>query len=271
MKRLLAPVLASAFATALAAAPVRAEGPGVKFHLSLGYGGRLLVRVLDVSIEEAASDSGFGSNARVKSSGVLALFKKVDVRASAQGHIAKGEAEPGSFVWQNFDGKSNRKVDVTWTGADVTTAAQPGYGGKLGDPPASRAQRLEATDPLAGLMRITLGDNQGQFCRGVWKFFDGKQRYDLEFLNRGVSTPTSREKRLGLVNPVRCTVRFREIAGFKKKAANKQNQGLNKPILLGFAEVGQGGPWVISFLDADTPLGHAVIELERVHVTGVAP
>lgn len=265
---------AAALAALTLAFPAEAQAPGApRFHLSLGYDGRLLFKVLDIQVEQAADEAAFSSSAQLRSSGILALFKKVDLRASAQGHVVRGDAEPGVFHYQNIDGKTNRKLEVTWADGEVATVAQPPYKPtQLGDPPASPEQKLESVDPITGLMRITLGDSQGEFCHGALKFFDGKQRYNLEFLDRRVMKPSAREIRLGLVNPVSCNVRFREVAGFHaKKRASEQNQGLQRPIVIGFAEVGRGGPWVISYLDADTPLGHADIDLQRIRTIGAAP
>jgi hypothetical protein len=268
------PGLAAAAAAFLLALPAAAQAPGLsRFQFSLGYDGKLLFKVLDIQVDQSADANAFSSSARLKSSGILALFRKFDLRASAQGRIVNDQAVPGVFHSQNIDGKSNRKLDVTWTGTDVETIAQPPFRpDQLGDPPASREQKLESIDPITGLMRITLGDSQGEFCRGALKFFDGKQRYNLEFLDRHVVRPNAREMSLGLVNPVSCNVKFREVSGFHaKKRASEQNQGLQRPIVIGFAELGRNGPWVISYLDADTPLGHALIELQRIKSSGKAP
>jgi hypothetical protein len=267
MRRAVKPAL---LATAiLVAAPATAQAPET-FRLSLGYDGRLLVKVLDIQMEQQASAAGFTASVRLKSSGVLSAFKKIEQRASSQGTIVRGGAQPQRFNHQNLDGKKNRKVQVDWTGSEVTAVAVPPYGKKLGDPPATLAQKLEAADPLTQLVRISLGDSQSDFCRGTLKFFDGKQRYDLDFLNRQTTAPSAREKRLGLIQPVRCTVRYREVAGFRKRAPGEKG-GLDRPIVMGFARAGAQGPWVISFIDAQTPLGHAVIDLQRVKASGAAP
>src|SRR5215472_17470898 len=129
------PILAVLGVLALIAAPARAQAPG-PFRLSLGYDGRLLVKVLDIQVSEEASGSAFAASARLKPSGVLAVFRRFDTRASAHGRIVHGEPRPGTFHHQNIDGKSNRKVDLTWTGSDVEMTAEPPWT-RLGDPPAS--------------------------------------------------------------------------------------------------------------------------------------
>lgn len=261
--------LAAACGALALAAPAEAQAPG-KFRLNLSYEGKLLVKVLDITVSQEATDTAYSSTIRLKSSGVLSAFKKIQQNASARGTIVDGAARPGYFRHQNIDGKRNRKVEVRWAGGDVVTTATPAYG-SMGNPPATKAQKLESADPVTQLVRIALGDNRNQFCTGSLKFFDGKQRYNLEFTGRTNAAPDAREKRLGLVNPVRCRVVYREIAGFKKKPPEKRNQGLNKPITVGFAQVGPNGPWVISSLTGSTPLGNATIELASVSTSGAAP
>lgn len=260
---------AGAVAAAVLAAPAEAQAPA-KFRMNLGYDGRLLVKVLDISVSQTADDNAYASTVRLRSSGVLSAFKKIDQSATARGRIDNGVARPAVFTHQNHVNERARKVEARWTGSDVVTVASPAYK-KMGDPPASRAQRLEAVDPVTNLLRFSLADSQGDFCRGSVKFYDGKQRYDLTFTGRTTTQPDAREKKLGLVNPVECRVVYREIAGFKKKPPEKRNQGLNKPINIAFAQVGQGGPWVISSITGATPLGNAVIELQRVSTSGETP
>lgn len=238
--------------------------------LSLGYDGRLLLKVLDVEVQQRATASGFSASARLTSAGVLAAFKHIDERAASQGRIVGGTPEPGVFDYQNLAGKTRRKVHSVWTGADVTAAADPPFP-NLGDPPASREQRRAATDPLTALMRMTLNASRDTMCRKSYLFFDGKQLYALDFSNQREALATPAEKALGLADPFRCDVRFREVAGFKRKPPSQRNQGLQRPINVDFARAGAGGPWVIAGLRAETPLGWAVIELKRMTVTGKAP
>ena len=266
---LAAAATAAAGALVLAAPAAEAQAPG-KFRMNLAYEGRLLVKVLDVSITQEADDNGYSSTARLTSYGVLAAFKKINQVATARGGIDRGLARPALFTHHNRASKKGRRIEVRWSGAGVTAVATPRYK-SLGEPPATAAQKAESVDPVTGLMRLALSDRQAQLCTGTLKFFDGKQRYDLVFSGRAASTPTAREKRLGLINTIRCNVVYREIAGFKKKPPAERNQGLNKPIKIVFGQRGAGGPWVLSSLTGSTPLGNAVIELTRVTSSGATP
>jgi hypothetical protein len=155
---------------ALWALPAAAQGPGPgPFRLSLGYDGRLILKVLDIQVDEAVTAEGFTASTHLRSSGILRAFRPFDTRAEAHGHIAHGEAWPGTFHSQNFDSKANRRTDVAWTGSDVVATLTPPVR-SLGEPPADRAQKLEAIDPETGVVRVALA---AQPCGRTMKYFDG--------------------------------------------------------------------------------------------------
>jgi hypothetical protein len=247
--------------------PALAQSTTDETRLSLAYDGRLILKVLDIHVEQRLSATGYGASAQLASFGALALFKKFDVRATTEGRIADGEAEPAVFHYENQDGKRDRHVVAAWTGADVSVTSTPPYA-DLGQPPASHAQKLAAADPLTQLMRITLASNQANPCSGgAHLFFDGKQLYALDF---GAAASggelLDNQARLGLTNLVHCSVRYREVAGFKAKPPAQRNQGLKRAINVTFAQAGAGGPWVMALMRAETPLGPAYVELRRIRM-----
>jgi len=247
----------AALCLALTASPATGQEP---LHLSLNYDGSLFFKVLDVSIEQALGSDDFWASAHIRTSGILAMFRKLDLKAQSQGRLENAVVLPGAFTYLNTDGKKNRHVTAIWTAGDVTTLSQPRYP-DMGDPPATREQKLEAADPLTMLTRITVLPPGQTPCQGVDQFYDGKQRYDIEYTLKGPAPAEPRERRLGLTNTLRCNLIYREVAGFKKKPADQRHQGLRRDVTLGLGRLGAGGPWVISFLRADTFLGAAEIDL----------
>ena len=255
-----------ALAAALAA-PAASSAQDGELRLSLGYDGRLLVKVLDIEVEARADRTGFGAEAQLTSSGILALVKHIHQVASSQGRIEAGEPRPGQFETQNLGGKTHRKVHTVWSPGQVSVSAQPAFD-DLGDPPASASQKLAAADPLTQLMRLTLEGSREKSCARSYLFFDGKQLYALDFGPATSALESLREQRLGLSGAFECDVRYREVAGFKKKPPSKRNQGLQHPITLRFARYGADGPLLIIRLSADTPLGRASIDLQRIQGNG---
>ena len=265
LDRRILPMLAAA-ALLLPGAAARAQDDR-PLTLSLGYEGRLIFHVLDVEVVEHATTDGFSSESDLTSAGILAALKHIRQHAASRGRIVDGAPEPGVFETQNLAGKTKRHVQAVWGQHDVSTSASPAYA-NLGDPPASLQQKLQASDPLTALVRMTIRGSRETTCQRSYLFFDGKQLYALDFGPVEDAPPSAREQRLGLTDHFRCEVRFREVAGFNKKPADRRNQGLERPIRVDFGQVGQGGPWVISGLHAQTPLGWASIELDRLSLTG---
>lgn len=263
MTRLLISIAMAVGLLAPTAVPATESG----MRLALGYDGRLLVKVLDVEVDARVDRTGFGAEAQLTSSGILALVKHIHQVASSQGQIVDGEPRPGDFETQNLAGKTRRKVHTVWRDGHVSMDAEPAFD-TLGDPPANPQQKLAAADPLTQLMRVALGGSRERTCNRSYMLFDGKQLYALDF---GTATDVPlgpHEQRLGLSGGFRCEVRYREVAGFRKKPASKRNEGLKHPIELEFARLGADGPLLITHLSADTPLGKASIELARVSEIG---
>ncbi len=247
----------------LACGTARAQ-PAAPLKLSLGYDGRFYVKVLEMALEQEIDADSFRASTRISTWGLGAIVKKLDQRAASAGRIEGARVLPGTFWHQNIDGRRDRRVTTQWRGAEVTTVSAPAYD-FLGDPPASRAQKLGAADPLTQFVRITRASTAAGPCSGDTHFFDGKQLYDFDFARpRPGGEPSGREKGLGLVNPVVCEVQYREVAGFKKKPPEERSQGLKGAIQARFGQLGPGGPWLLSSLQAETKWGRAVIDLRRV-------
>ncbi len=255
--------------TPMGAAPQAQDSQALT--LSLGYDGRLLIKVLDIEVIERATPAGFSADAQLTSAGLLALVKHIHQRAATQGRIVGGEPRPGVFETQKLDGKTRRRIRTVWDGEDVAMTASPPFD-NLGDPPATPQQTRAAADPLTVLVRITLGGSRQTTCGRSYLFFDGKQLYALDFSPATDAPPLSEDDlRLGLMAPFSCDVRFRELAGFSKKPPGKRDQGLKRPIRIDFARAGPDGPLVISALHAQTPLGWASVELKRLQLVGSRP
>jgi hypothetical protein len=256
-------------AASLIGVPVQAQ-PSAPLHLTLAYDGRLIFKVLEMRFDEQVSPGDFSATVRLNSSGILAAFKHFDVAANTRGRTEGGVQQPGTFAYVNRDGKRLRHLEVVWGPGAVTMTTTPPFS-NLGEPPASLAQKLVSADPLTQLVRVTLASSRAGPCSGDTHYFDGKQYYRLDLVPAGAGELNDRVKSLGVINPIRCTVKYREIAGFKPKPPEKRNGGLKGPITVTFGQLGPNGPWVIAQLQAETPLGYANISLRAAHLTGARP
>ena len=267
--RVLKYVLGLLAAFVLSTGPALADPEPMK--VALTYDGRLFIKVLDIQFNQTIGAAGYGSSVRMRSYGVLALFKRFNIEAASQGRLtAASEPHPLTFGYTNRDGERVRQVKVAWQPGDVTMASTPPFD-NLGTPPASREQKLAAGDPLSEFVAVALSHKPTSACGESLRFFDGKQLYDLIFGAPQAASFGDREQALGLVSPVQCEVRYQEVAGFKPKPPAKRNQGLKSPIEAVMGRLGEGGPWVIASLSADTNLGKARIVLSHAQISGGRP
>ena len=262
--------LALVFAAGAQVGPGQAQPAAPNLHLDLAYDGKLYIKVLDLHLDQTVGPEVFGANIAMRSYGVLAAFKHFDIKAAAQGRIQAGAPRPQAFDYVNHDGKRVRHVTATWGEDDVRMTSTPAFS-NLGDPAATPAQKLAAADPLTQLVRLMLTPGGQTPCAGASRYFDGKQLYELSLAPAGAGALSDRARALGLTNPQRCTLAYHEVAGFKRKPPNKRNQGLESPVKVTFGQLGQGGPWVIADLEAETKLGPAHIELADARMHAARP
>jgi hypothetical protein len=261
---------AALIALAPAAAAIHAQPaplPQGAYKLVLDYDGILLIKVLDVRLVQQVEPNTFTADAQIRTSGVLSLFKKVDLHAVSQGGIDDGALSPASFRHQNQDGHDNRHVQVRWDGAEVTTSAAP-YWPNMGDPAVTPAQKRTAADPLTQLMRLSLTASPDGPCHGTLRMFDGRELFDVTLSAPRPRARTPVEARSNLTNPLACNLNLKEVAGFDAKPANNRSQGLKMPVTLRVAQAGDSGPWIVTGLTGATPLGDARIELRSVQTEG---
>ncbi len=245
--------------------------------MSLDYDGTLYplnllpVKVLVMHADGRSLPGGYGADVTMRSYGILRALKKVDIDAQTQGRVgADGAAYPAAFAYVHRDGKRVRHVHVTWAPGDVDVVSTPAFV-DFGHPPATRAQKLAATDPLTQFVRVTVAASPQAICHGPDRFFDGKQLYQLDFGRVEPAQLTGPEKRLGITRVAQCTIRYTEIAGFNQKPEKDRQQGLTSPITMVFGQVGDDGPWVIANLHANTVIGFANIVLKDLTITRARP
>jgi len=256
--------------------PALAQAP-TPLKMTLDYDGTLYalnllpVKVLVVHAEGRAVQGGYGADISMKSYGILRALKRVDIDATTQGRLGgDGQVYPAAFTYIHHDGKRVRHVRVNWVPGDVQVASTPPFS-NLGQPPATRAQKLAATDPLTQFVRVANAAGPDAICRGPDRFFDGKQLYNLDFGRAEPAALTSDQRALGLTRGAKCTVRYTEVAGFKPKPSDPRDEGLTSPITMTFGQVGADGPWVIAEIHADTVIGYADISLRKISVEGERP
>ena len=128
---------------------------------------------------------------------------------------------------------------MTYGDDDVAMTAKPAFG-SLGEPPATPAQKLEASDPLTALLghgfipRKTGEDP----CGPPMKIFDGRQLTWLHFENQGLE----KIRTAGYKGEAyECYVKMDRVAGYEKDEINTDNlSGIDGPLRIWMAPLPNG-------------------------------
>jgi hypothetical protein len=184
-----------------------------------------------------------------------AVGNSQDYKQNARGSMTPEGLRPQSY--ERSGGRRGRVVRVAFTGADVVTTATPALG-SMGNPPASRAQRLEAIDDVSAFVAMVFGVVGADPCARTIRIYDGRQRYDLALRPNG----TQRVNIQGFRGEARrCSVSYRPLAGFTDPTSAKNG------MTFVFAPMNHGAAWapvrVETVMDDD---GVAVLQATRVRL-----
>ncbi len=178
----------------------------------------------------------------LKTSGLGALLKKLEIWAVTTGNYARSGLTPRFHIQQNMD-KKNRRVEMNYdnTAQKVDVAIMPPLGSQ-GLPPASPQERYSADDTISAILNLMMRGQKidGTVCHGAVRVFDSKQHYNLRMVQDG----TKRIKFDGeKVDTIRCLVYYEPISGFDPEDLPNTEEG-GTPIKIYMKEFADLGLYV---------------------------
>lgn len=151
-----------------------------RFALTYDGFGLGFVPVGGVSVDADVSDEGYDISATLRSRGILNLFERTNIQASASGLL-----EGGVVRWQRYDldhhySKKHRTISMQAdeNGA-VSSQIEPEYR-TWGEPPATDDERRASRDPLSNVVAMAVDVGRSRTCEGTYPTFDGRFHYLLE-------------------------------------------------------------------------------------------
>lgn len=234
------------------------------------FDGAYAVRIYGVTAGEFAltvnlNDTSYEARTSQRTTGLVRSMvgNRQDYSAIARGVVADGAVRPQSY--QHQGGRRNRLVKVSYGAADVVTTAEPAFG-SMGDPPATPAQKLGSTDTVSSFVSMLLNPAGGDPCKRTIRVFDGRQRFDLEMRPNGRQRVSTRA---WSGEAIRCTVRYREVAGFSAPEPGDERVG-DDPLTFLFAPLPNGMTAPVRIEWPTDGAGVAIMEAKRFAATGPA-
>lgn len=169
------------------------ETPPAGLSVSARYAASVLVfPVGRVDLNARIENSQYIADTYVEAAGLAALFTDFDISAQVEGRVRPRGVRPTRYSHRERTGHKVRNVEVTFPGRVATSAVTPPFG-SWGVPPASDDDRRHAMDPMSAVFILSDVLATGETgCEGELPVFDGKQRYDLRLVDRGMDEVRTR-------------------------------------------------------------------------------
>lgn len=187
-------------------------------------------------------DKTYAAYTDLKTSGLGALLKKLEIWAVTTGSYTKSGLTPDFHIQQNMD-KKNRRVEMNYDNnlRKINVAIDPPLGSQ-GIPPATPAERYSADDTISAVLNLMMRGQKidGPVCSGNVRVFDSKQHYNLRMERAG----TKRVKFNGdKIDTIRCHVYYEPISGFDPEDLPDAEEG-STPIKIYMKEFSELGLYV---------------------------
>lgn len=208
-------LLAAIIALFLTAAPAAAD----RFSLTYDGVGLGFVPLGGISVDANVSDSDYEIRARLQSRGLLDLFERTNLTATATGLIINGDVHWRSYDLDHYYSRKHRTIALR-VGEDgaVTSEIVPNY--RLwGEPPTSDEQRRRSRDPLSTMVAMSIDVGQTRRCSGLYPTFDGRFHYVME-LSGGQIRDFDDAGYEGEV--LRCRMAYIAVAGYEQRDAGRR-------------------------------------------------
>jgi hypothetical protein len=244
-------VVAALFALSFAP-PARADRFSLDYEASV-FG------VLDLGslyVDMAVGEETYDAIAKVRSGGLLRVFERTDLIASATGAVGE------SIAWRRYD------LDHSYSRKRRVTSLRMGPEGQVsamitpnhrmwGNPPASEAHKREARDPLSSIIAMGHDIARTRQCNGSYATFDGRFRYNLVLSGGEVD----RYDRAGFEGRVlKCTLRYEQVAGYDLRNENERRRYEGQAWFALIEDAAIAPP--VRFL-IPSPLGRAGVNLRK--------
>ncbi|VAV93088.1 hypothetical protein MNBD_ALPHA06-2097 [hydrothermal vent metagenome] len=230
--------------------------------VDITYGGRVFgIPVMKANISADFVGENYAARADFRTSGLLSIFSKIQVIASASGQVKNQKLQTKEYWHKELDGRKNRELSMSYGDELVTIRVDPPLY-SMGDPPASMQQRLEALDPVSAILALAVTNVTDQQCNSTIKVFDGKQRYDLRMQAGEVKTIRTRAYK---GKALRCQVWYVPVAGFDADdLANPEDY--QKPVIMWLSKSKDSEFQIPVRFEAKLSFGTAVIEARKIEI-----
>ncbi len=207
-------ILATAFLCWVA--PAHAD----RFLLTYNGYGLGFVPLGNVTVDADVSADRYEVAASLQSGGLLNLFERTNIDASASGAIADGVVSWRRYGLDHRYSHKRRVIQMLLgeNGA-VVANIEPIYR-VWGDPPANDEEKRISRDPLSSMIAMAIDVGRTQRCAGSYPTFDGRFHYLLELADGDRETFSGGGYE---GDAIECSLAYRAVSGYEARDAGRRH------------------------------------------------
>ena len=176
--------------------------------------------VIDFDLAIAIDDRAYDVSTTFRTHGVFDWFVSWHSVSQSLGRVKNGKVKPERYEALGTFRGNRREVRFNYRdGAIGGIELVPPLGEDNDREPVTAAEMGDAQDPAAMLYALIRRVSAGQTCTGVVPVFDGRRRFDLEFVERGVERVEAWRTGAFEGDARRCDFTFRIVAGFMRNVS----------------------------------------------------
>ena len=194
-----------------------------------------------LTVAASVNEGGYAAAARLRSSGVAALVRRLRFDASVQGYVEAGRLVPARYSEDVNTGRRESRTVMEYTrGVPRVISMEPEREPRPHHlDPATQGGTL---DPMTALFRVLRDVPPAEACRLTLDLFDGRRRAQVAMVER-------RERG----DEVICAGEFRRIAGYSERELSEARRF---PFRMHYRDNGDGMLRMVR-LDAESQMGSA--------------
>lgn len=268
--RLPSAALAAGLCAALAGLlPLPAQAQRWQLDYRVHVGG---VAVLDARAELTLTEGRYSVQVNAATDGFLGRLFPWETQSLSVGTVRPDGVAPIRHTQSGVLRGSPRTVTLDYAAdGSVRTQVSPPPEEEDRDPVPQDLTR-QTRDPLSGVLEMLLAGLHGEGCQRTVPIYDGRRRYDMIFMDRGMTMVGTSRHSVFSGAARQCRVSHKPIAGYERtpRQAFWQRGGGREerpPVDLWIAPVEGAGPPLPVRLETDSGFGGVVVHLTAARKT----
>jgi hypothetical protein len=223
------------------------------------------LQVVELGIDLSLAASRYDVLTRLKTRGVYGTMFPWEQVSRASGQVDADRVAPLRFELRGTFRGTPRSVDIEYRDGQVSAfRIEPPAADDNDREPIERSALAGALDPLSGIIGMLMQVDRGGACSGRYDGFDGRRRFSMEFVDRGIERVDAGRQAAYSGDARGCEFVYRQTGGFMRRSNwGQDRQRMPQTGRAWLATAIAGAPIVPVRIEVDSNWGRTIAHLRK--------